>query len=132
MKFVSDGDRDMIEEWLKKKVAIGEQKGVRIELEAILRGLRFVKFASWSRPQFDWLQGDHCRGIGELIVDYRGVPYRLLGTFGPQPDQFTILIGARKDRKRKGKVQWDPENAIQTAINRRALLDENHVIEYIL
>lgn len=107
-----DGGRDLVEEWIQKKVAIGEQKGVRIELEAILRILRFVKFESWSRPQFDWLQGDHCQGIGELIVDYRGVPYRLLGTFGPQPDQFTILVGARKDRKRKGKVQWDPESAI--------------------
>jgi hypothetical protein len=44
MKFVSDSERDMIEEWLEKGVAIGERKGVRTELEAILRRLRFVKF----------------------------------------------------------------------------------------
>jgi hypothetical protein len=132
MKFVSDNDRDMIEEWLVKAVAIGERKGVRIELETILRRLRFVKYELWSRPQFDWLQGDHCQGIGELIVDYGGIPYRPLGCFGPLPDHFTILVGARKDRKRKGKVQWHPENAIQTAINRRAILDERHIREYIL
>ena len=132
MKFVSDSERDMIEEWLEKTVTIGERKGVRIELETILRNLRFVRSESWSRPQFDWLQGDHCQGIGELIVDYRGVPYRPLGCFGPEPDQFTILLGARKDRKRKGKVQWDPENAVPTAINRKAMLDEHHVREYVL
>jgi hypothetical protein len=132
MKFVSDSERDMIEEWLAKKVAIGERKGLRIELETILRMLRLVRYESWARPQFDWLQGDHCRGIGELIVNYHGVPYRPLGCFGPEPDQFTILIGARKDRKRKGKVQWDPENAIQTAVDRKAMLDEYHVCEYVL
>jgi hypothetical protein len=132
MKFVSDSERDVIEDWLAKRVAIGERKGVRIELEAILRHLRFLRFESWSRPQFDWLQGTHCQGIGELIVEFRGIPYRPLGCFGPQPDQFTILIGARKDRKRRGKVQWDPENAVQTAIDRRTVLDERHVTEYIL
>ena len=132
MKFISDSGRDLIEEWLSKAVTIGERKGVRIELETILRMLRFVKRESWSRPQFDWLQGDHCRGIGELIVDYRGVPYRPLGCFGPAPDQFTLLIGARKDRKRKGKVQWDPENAIETAIKRRDVLNEQNTAEYVL
>jgi len=132
MKFVSDSGRDAVEDWLSKQVPIGERKGVRIELEAILRNLRFLKAEMWSRPQFDWLQGEHCQGIAELIVDYRGIPWRPLGCFGPEPDQYTLLIGARKDRKRKGKVQWEPENAIQTAIDRRKMLDENHVAEYVL
>lgn len=132
MKFVSDSDRDSIEDWLNKRVSIGERKGVRIELETILRHLRQLKMEMWSRPQFDWLQGEHCQGIGELIVDYHNIPWRPLGCFGPEPDQFTLLIGARKDRKRKGKVQWEPENAVQTAVDRRSILDENHIAEYIL
>jgi hypothetical protein len=119
-------------EWLEKRVPIGERKAVRIELESILRGLRFARFESWGRPQFDWLQGDHCRGVGELIVNCRGVPYRVLGCFGPQPDQFTLLVGAKKDRKKKGKVQWDPENAIATAVNRMKELNDSHVTEYII
>jgi hypothetical protein len=122
----------MIEEWLNKDIAIGNRKGFRIELEAILRNLRFVRLESWSRPQFSWLQGDNCREIGELIVDHSGIPYRPLGCFGPEFDQFTILVGSRKDRKRRGKVQWDPERAVQTAIDRKAVLDERHVTEYIL
>jgi len=133
MKFVSlIGERDVIEEWLEKRVSIGERKGVRVELEAILRNLRFLRAESWSRPQFAWLQGHNCQGIGELITDYRGVPYRPLGCFGPEPDQFTLLIGARKDRKRKGKVQWDPENAVETAVQRKALLNEQRVSQYVL
>ncbi len=133
MKFASDGGRDVIEEWLNKTITIGERKGVRLELEAVMRHLRFLKAESWSRPQFDWLQGDYCKEIGEVIIDYRNVPYRPLGCFGPKPDQFTLLIGARKDRKRKGKVQWDPENAIDTAVKRKAVLSEQYLFgEYVL
>ncbi len=132
MKFVSDSGRDMIEEWLEKKVPIGERKEVRIELESILRSLKFAKFELWNRPQVGWLKGDNCGGIGELIVDCRGNPYRPLGCFGPEPDQFTLLIGTRKDRKNKGTVLWDPEDAVQTAIYRRAKRDESHISEYVL
>lgn len=132
MSFVSDSGRNEIEEWIEKRVAIGERKRLRIEFNDILRGLRFVRAESWSRPQFAWLHGDHCKEIGELIVDLPNVPYRPLGCFGPEPDQFTILIGARKDRKRRGKVQWDPENAIQTAIQRKAILDGRHTAQYML
>jgi hypothetical protein len=131
MKFVSDSDRDLIEDWLEK-LPIGERKGVRIELEAILRFLRFVRAELWVRPQFAWLQGDQNDGIGEIIVDYRGVPYRPLGCFGPAEDQFTILTGARKDRKRRGKVQWDPQDALSTASKRKALLPGRSNVEYIL
>ena len=129
MKFASDSGRDVIEVWLNKDVPIGERKKVRIELEAILRHLRFVRKESWNRPQFDWLQGKAYEGIGEVIVDC-GVPYRILGCFGPEPDQFTLLIAAKKDRKRKGKVQWHPENAIDTAAKRKGQLDEQHL--YVL
>jgi hypothetical protein len=132
MKFVSDSGRDRIEEWLEKTVPIGHRKGLRIELETILRHLRFLKAELWGRPQAEQLQGNYCHGTLELIVDWENVPYRPLGCFGPEPDQFTLLIGARKDRKRKGKVQWDPENAIQSAVDRRAVLDEQHILEYVL
>ena len=132
MKFVSDSGRDMVQEWLTRTVPIGSRNAVRIELETVLRYLRMLPIRLWTRPQFAWLQGDHCAGIGEIILDYDGVPYRPLVCLGPQPDQFTILMGARKDRKRKGHVQWDPENALYTARNRQSMLDDEHVTEYVL
>jgi hypothetical protein len=131
MKFVSDSDRDLIEEWLDK-LPVGDRKGVRIELETMLRYLRFVRAESWTRPQFAWLQGDQNDGIGEIILDYRGIPYRPLGCFGPADNEFTILIGARKDRKRRGKVQWHPEDALITAAKRKTFLPGRLNREYIL
>ena len=130
MKFTSNSGRDCIVDWLDG-LPIGERKVVRIELEVILRLLRFTRSDLWTRPQFAWLQGDRNDGIGEIILDCRGIPYRPLGCFGPGEDEFTILIGARKDRKRRGKVQWNPENAVATAVNRKALLSGRTLYEYI-
>jgi hypothetical protein len=131
LKFASDSQRDVIEEWLIG-LPIGERKGVRMELETMLRFLRHAKVQLWSRPQFAWLSGDNCADIGEIIFDYRGIPYRVLGCFGPVEGCFTLLIGGRKDRKRRGKVQWDPENAVTTAIKRKASLPGRPLFEYVL
>lgn len=131
LKYASDSQRDVIQEWLNG-LPVGERKKVQIELETLLRLLRQSKAALWSRPQFAWLSGDNCTGIGEIIFDYRGVPYRVLGCFGPVEGCFTLLVGARKDRKRKGKVQWDPENAVDTAIRRKASLTGRALFEYVL
>jgi hypothetical protein len=75
-----------------------------LQLEVLLRLLRQTRASLWSRPQFAWLTGRNCAGIGEIRFDYRGAPYCVLGCFEPAPGCFTLLIGARKARKRKGKV----------------------------
>ena len=58
--------------------------------------------------------------MGEIRSDYGNVEYRPLGCNGPDPDQFTILIGAFK----KGKV-WTPADARKTALKRRKELIES-------
>jgi hypothetical protein len=131
LKYASDSQRDVIDEWLNG-LPVGENKKVRIELETLLRLLRQTKLALWSRPQFALLSGSNCSGIGELIFASRGIPYRVLGCFGPDQGCFTLLIGARKDRKRRGSVRWDPENAVETAIKRKASLPERALIDYVL
>jgi hypothetical protein len=131
LKYASDSQRDVIDEWLNG-LPIGERKKVRMELETLLRLLRQTKAALWSRPQFAWLSGDNCAGVGEIVFDCRGVPYRVLGCFGAAEGCFTLLVGARKDRKRKGKVQWDPRNAVETAIKRKATLPGRALLEYEL
>lgn len=133
MKVATGSGRDAISDWLSD-VPIGERKGVRAYLVATLRHLRFLPRASWKRPQFDWLSGEKHSGIGEIRFEFRNVPYRPLGCFGPEPDQFTILIGCRKSRGRKGKTKWKPPSAPDTAALRRQQLmnAERSVYEFDL
>ena len=123
MKFATGSGRDAISDWLAD-VPIGERKGVRAYLVATLRHLRFLPKASWKWPQFDWLMGEKYSGIGEVRFKFRNVPYRPLGCFGPKPNEFTILIGCRKTRERKGKTKWKPPSALETAVMRRKQLAE--------
>jgi hypothetical protein len=90
----NEGERDLIEKWLGSDVPIGERKAVR-EYE----------------PQFKWLRGAH-EGIGEVRIHPRGKEYRFLGCLGPEPDQFTLLIGSTK----KSNKEWIPANARDSAV----------------
>lgn len=117
-KLASWSGRDLIDDWLRG-LPIGQRKAVKVELETMLRFLRRTKAELWNRPQFDWIQGDKYQGIGEIILDCNGIPYRPLGCFGREADEFTLLLGTRKDRKRKGLVQWNPQNALDTAVKSR-------------
>ncbi len=128
MKFRTGAGRDAIEEWLSD-VPIGERRGVRAYFIATLRHLRYLPRFLWRRPQFDWLSGERYKGIGELRFDFNKVKYRPLGCFGPQSDQFTILIGCRKARARKGRTIWKPSSAPETAaLRRQHLIQEERCI----
>lgn len=133
MKFATGSGRDAIKDWLAD-IPIGERKAVRAYLVAMLRHLRFVPAAFWNRPQFAWLTGERYKGIGELICNVRNVAYRPLGYFGPRPGQFTILIGCKKTRIRKGKTKWKPSSALETAVLRRQQLiqEERCIYEFDL
>jgi len=109
MSLADHRDRDTFERWLDKEIDRGQRKGVEATIRTTLRFLRFARKDLWRPPHFRWF-GD----IGEIRSDYGNVEYRPLGCNGPDPDQFTILIGAYK----KGKV-WTPADARKTADKRR-------------
>jgi hypothetical protein len=129
MKVGTGSGRDAIEDWLAD-VPIGERKGVRAFLVATLRHLRFTPKALWKRPQFDWLTGEQYKGVGEVLFDFKNVPYRPLGFFGKESNQFTILIGCKKTRARKGKTKWKPPSAPETAVRRMQELLKGERIAY--
>jgi len=108
-RFMSMSDnqgRDTFRRWLEKDVDIGQRKGVETALKTTMRFLMVARKELWREPHFKWLSD----GIGEIRSDFGNVEYRPLGCSGPDPDQFTILIGAKK----KGKV-WTPADAKKTA-----------------
>src|SRR5579884_2960212 len=117
-RFMSLADhqgRDIFERWLEKEVDRGQRKGVETAIRTTLRFLRFSRKELWREPHFKWFSE-----IGEIRSDFGNVEYRPLGCNGPEPDQFTIVIGAYK----KGKV-WTPANARKTAEDRRKELLRN-------
>jgi hypothetical protein len=103
MSLADHQDRDTFERWLdKKEVDRGQRKGVETAIRTTLRFLRFARKDLWKEPYFKWFSGN----IGEIRASFGNVEYRPLGCDGPEPDQFTVLIGAYK----KGKI-WTPANA---------------------
>ena len=127
MKFATGSGRDAIEDWLRD-IPIGERKGVRAYLVTMLRNLSVLPKDAWKMPQFGWLTGDKYKGIGEVRFEFRNVQYRPLGCFGPESNQFTILIGCKKARVRKGKTNWKPASGPDTAVLRRQHLEQGRSI----
>jgi hypothetical protein len=85
------------------------QSAVDVSLEFLAQRTR----NEWRRPEFDLLSGK-MRAIGEIRfkVDKQ---YRILGFFGPNRHEFTMLLGASK----KGNV-YTPTNALDSALERHS------------
>ncbi|MEY9886351.1 type II toxin-antitoxin system RelE/ParE family toxin [Bradyrhizobium sp. USDA 329] len=104
--YVSASGRDMFKDWYDDQ-SEQVQAAVDVALEFLAQRPRH----DWRRPEFDLLSGK-MREVGEIRfkVDKQ---YRILGFFGPNTSEFTMLIGASK----KGS-NYDPRNALETALDR--------------
>jgi hypothetical protein len=98
----------MIEHWYRR-----QSDGVQTAFDVVREYLEQRPREEWRRPDFDLLSGK-LRVLGEirLKVDKQ---YRIFGFFGPGQSEFTMLVGASKKVK-----NYDPPNALDTALNRRA------------
>src|ERR1700686_2035331 len=104
--YVSPAGRDMIDNWYGRQ-SEEVQGALDVALEYLIQRPR----NEWRRPEFDLLSGK-MRAIGEirLKVDKQ---YRILGFFGPDRSDFTMLIGSSK----KGN-NYDPTGTFETALDR--------------
>jgi hypothetical protein len=104
--YVSASGRDMIDDWFERQ-SDAVQAAVGVALEFLAQRPR----DEWRRPEFDLLSG-RMREIGEIRLK-SDKQYRILGFFGPEQTNFTLLVGASK----KGR-NYDPRNALETALDR--------------
>jgi hypothetical protein len=104
--YVSATGRDMVDDWYGR-----QRDDVRAAVDVVIEYLVQRPRSEWIRPRFDLLAGK-MRDVGEIRfkVDKQ---YRLLGFFGPQRSDFTLLIGASK----KGSI-YDPKDTLDTALKR--------------
>jgi len=77
----------------------------------------------WAMPSYETLVGGPCDGLGQIRAKIAGSQIRLIGFRGPNDDEFTILLFAKKTtrvlpkrvcetaQKRKRRVIARPELA---------------------
>ena len=96
----------MIGDWYDR-----QNGDVQSALDVALEFLGQRPRSEWRRPEFDLLSGK-MKAIGEIRfkVDKQ---YRILGFFGPNRSDFTMLVGSSK----KGKA-YNPANTLATALDR--------------
>jgi hypothetical protein len=92
------------------------------ELSAVLDILRALERKYWTRPTFDLLHGKKYRGMGEIRFYGDNKTYRILGFFGPNRLQFTLLLGTEKKRSLKHEMD--------EASKRRKFAEENQQLLY--
>jgi hypothetical protein len=88
---------------------------VQTEIDNVLEILAATR--EWPKELAKELRGS-CEGLAEIIIELLGpdeqpVPYRLLGFFGPERRQFTLLFGFRK------KIDSDYGPACRSALVRK-------------
>lgn len=100
----------------------GLQKTIDAQDEAVIQHFKVrVKYLA-NTPKRDWqepyaLKLKKVTDIYEIRFKANGVQFRPLGFFGPDGNEFTILIWATHKQK-----IYDPHDAINTADSRRKLV----------
>lgn len=105
--FMSARGENVIDAWLKNDIP----KEARAEIENQLLILRTVP--TLQRPDVGDMRQRECRGLIEIRVNWRKQQFRLIGYYGPERSQVTLLIGARE----KGN-KLEPREACPIALRR--------------
>jgi hypothetical protein len=118
--YVSPSGRVAIVDWYGRQTV--EVQGA---FDVVLEFLEQRPRDEWRRPDFDLLSGK-LREIGEIRFKADRKQIRILGFFGPDPAQFTLLVGSSK----KGK-QYDPKEALETALRRKSEIDADRTRAHV-
>lgn len=117
--YITPEGKNEIEEWL-----IGHGAKVRAKAHAIIRHLEISR--EWRGPYFDTFAG-HDK-LHEIRIRGAGnIQHRLIGCYGPDPKDFTILIGAIERNKK-----YTPRSALEFAEKRMEIVlkDGRYANEY--
>ena len=105
---------DLIDGWYQV-----QDEDVQSAMDAILEFFQNRPNSDWRRPQFDALKGQTCKGLHEIRISAKSGKYRILGFFGPQRMEFTLLIGFHKKR------DSDTERACRNAQPRKKEVEDD-------
>jgi hypothetical protein len=112
------------------KPAIGEFEGWfdglpdrdQAKIEVFIN--RLINIQNWPPKLVFPLSG--YRKIYELKIHGPGVQYRPLGCYGPERNEFTLLIGAKEVGDK-----FEPKDAPNKAVERQALIQDRRFTKYL-
>ncbi|HXK28007.1 MAG TPA: hypothetical protein VJ646_07115 [Candidatus Binatia bacterium] len=111
--FVSANGRNVISHWYED-LSPKEQADFDAEIEI------WRKQVEWDSRDFERLKGQKYKSLFEHKFKSCGKQHRILGCFGPEPRQYTFLLGCTH----KGKI-YDPPEAFDTALRRKSQLAQD-------
>ena len=115
--YVNNGGRNVIRHWVDRDVPVGAREEVRASIDSSLDLANTQK--GFNLPTFDELVGKHA-GLIEMRFKVAKILFRPLICEGPGESDATLLLGARKQNG-----SWTPHDARDTALGRRARIDED-------
>lgn len=86
--YCTSAGRNEVRDWYQSLTP-----ALRAAVMARLLYLRQMPRQSWQRPYFALLRGDGA-GLGEVRLKLNNVQHRLIGYFGPDQGDFSILLVA--------------------------------------
>lgn len=105
--FVSTNGRNVITDWYEDLLP-KEQADFDAEIEI------WRTQAKWDSRDFEPLKGQKYKSLFEHKFKSCGKQHRVFGCFGPDPGQYTLLLGCTH----KDKI-YDPPEAFDTALRRK-------------
>ena len=111
-----------IREWVRGLPEVG----ARVRIDETIRYLQTVKIMQF--PDTRVLKGE-CDGLVELRIPFNKVQYRMLGFYGPQRGQFTIVLGTTEESR---QLQPSTRDACKNALKRKKQVfsREKQIYEY--
>lgn len=90
MEYVDDADRGVVSEWISD-----QSIKVEVKFHQRLQALSQMRVDEWRDPWAKTLHGDG-KGLVEIRFKAENVQFRPIGFFGPNRNQFTILLCAKE------------------------------------
>jgi hypothetical protein len=115
LNFVNEHGRNAIADWIAAQPS-GTRQRLKSRLNTVLMNLEIRE--ALDRPLVGQLHGG-CKGLYELVLYVDKIAFRPIGCFGPEANEFTLLVGAEE---RGGKLV--PSTICDTAQTRRKLISQ--------
>jgi hypothetical protein len=116
MECLSYGGRPQITEWL-----LSLSPAVQAVFDDRIGFLGIHPRKDWQFPEFRVLRGREGKyGLSEIRWQEDGVQWRVLGFFGTQEMQYTLLVGCSHKQNR-----YTPSDSLDTAIKRKKEIERS-------
>jgi len=114
--YTNQNGTDVIKEWINS-----QEKGAQAVIIGRLRYFQAVNITAWERPFFDKLS-EH---IHEIRVQWDRIEYRILGFFGPDRKEFTMVYSFIKKTQKVSRADIKSAEARRKEIldGRRQIID---------